>query len=348
MLGEDRLRVELDAAVVRPDDRWMSPDSGSASTGRRPAALVAGPGRRTCCRSRPARSGRRSRPATGCPGRRCPCRRAGSRARGTASGGPGRPRGTAARRPAALATASRIGAILGSSPSRGSPGPGPTITRSKPSSIPGAYSSCRTTSLVMPSTPRTWRSMFTKSSSPSRITTALAREPRVRGRAALVGEPEPAEPRLRASRASSTSSSRTSSAMFVLGVGAGGTRPKALRMPPAFACVSATSYAASESRTRVAPAVTVEPAVEVDVGGADHDRAVDDRAARRRPGRGAPARRRSSRGPRARTRLISRQAFSTGLPVTVAAYIVSRRTSRGSRWCGRRGGTRCGRGGSSA
>ena len=36
-----------------------------------------------------------------------------------------------------------------------------------------------------------------------------------------------------------------------------GARPKALRMPPALARVSATSEAASESRTRVAPAVTL-------------------------------------------------------------------------------------------
>ena len=45
--------------------------------------------------------------------------------------------------------------------------------------------------------------------------------------------------------------------MLASGAGAGGTSPKALRMPPAFACVSATSYAGSESRTRVAPAVTL-------------------------------------------------------------------------------------------
>ena len=41
------------------------------------------------------------------------------------------------------------------------------------------------------------------------------------------------------------------------GAGAAGTRPNADRMPPAFACVSATSYAGSLSRTSVAPAVTV-------------------------------------------------------------------------------------------
>ena len=99
--------------------------------------------------------------------------------------------------------------------------------------------------------------MFTKSSSPSRITTLF---PASRGSGA---EPpwsvsqNVESRRLRALSVISTSSSLTSSARSVLGTGAGGTSPKALRMPPALAWVSATSYAASESRTSVAPAVTV-------------------------------------------------------------------------------------------
>ena len=99
--------------------------------------------------------------------------------------------------------------------------------------------------------------MFTKSSSPSRITTLL---PASRG-SGLASDWSVSQNvdsrRLRALRASSTSSSVTSSAMSTSGAGAAGTRPNAERMPPALACVSATSYAASESRTRVAPAVTV-------------------------------------------------------------------------------------------
>ena len=62
---------------------------------------------------------------------------------------------------------------------------------------------------------------------------------------------------LRRPRATRTSSSAVSSTRSTSGTGAGGTRPKALRIPPALACVSATSCAASESRTRVAPAVTL-------------------------------------------------------------------------------------------
>ena len=92
--------------------------------------------RRRCCRTRPARGARRARPRPGCPGRRCPCRPAGCRAGRTAPGGPGRPPGTAGRLASSPSTAPRNVAIFGSSPSRGSPGPGPTITRSASSSDP--------------------------------------------------------------------------------------------------------------------------------------------------------------------------------------------------------------------
>ena len=163
-------------------------------------------------------------------------------------------------------------------------------------------SSWRTTSLVMPSTPRTWRSMFTKSSSPSRITDPLAGQRRVRRRR------RPG----RSARTCSAAVAGVEGDQHVLvvdqlgdalgrGAGAGGTRPKAERMPPALACVSATSYAGSESRTSVAPAVTLSrpsrstSAVRITIGLSTIGRAV----ARR--GRAARARRRSSRGPRTRT-----------------------------------------------
>ena len=107
--------------------------------------------------------------------------------------------------------------------------------------------------------------------------------------------------RLRALSASSTSSSLTSSAMF-------DARRRRRRHQPEGAEDAAglrVRLGDLVRRVRVAhqrrAGGDLEPAVEVDVGGADHDRAVDDRAARRRRGRGSPARRRSSRGPRSRT-----------------------------------------------
>ena len=199
VLGEDRLGVELDAAVVRPGQTtWMSPVSGSAST-RTPSGqrrVRRQPGRRRCCRSRPARS----RPSIVhrrlgaleddvLVGQRDPelvAQRLVAQAH-REERPPGRQqRGD--RRAAACA-------IFGSSSSRGSPGPGPTIDQ-----VEAVEAARRRTrrgappSLVMPSTPSTWRSMFTKSSSPSRITTLL---PASRGsgrRAGLVGQPERRQP----------------------------------------------------------------------------------------------------------------------------------------------------------
>ena len=108
----------------------------------------------------------------------------------------------------------------------------------------------------MPSTDSTWRSMFTKSSSPSRITavrplssTDGAAPPWSVSQNLLsrwLRDAERDEHVLVAARARDP----------LGGAGGASTRPNAVRMPPAFASVSATSYAGSESRTSVAPAVT--------------------------------------------------------------------------------------------
>ena len=154
------------------------------------------------------------------------------------------------------------------------------------------------------------------------------------GRAAprLVGQPEAAEPGVAARPGRSARPRRAaSSARSTSGTGAG--RHQAEGAEDA----AGLGVGLGDLVRRVGVAHQrraggdLEPALEVDVGGADDDRAVDDRLAVGRRGRRAPARRRSSRGPRLSYCLISRQAFSTGLPVTVAAYIVSRSTSRTSR-----------------
>ena len=155
-------------------------------------------------------------------------------------------------------TAARNRSILGWSPSRGSPGPGPTMTRSCAVERAGG--------VVLVADHRRWssRARRARGAACSRSRPRRRGSPRTCPRSARSGAAPPwsvsqnlLSRRLRAFSASSTSSSLTSSAMLMSGVGAAGTRPKALRMPPALACVSATSYAASESRTRVAPAVTL-------------------------------------------------------------------------------------------
>ena len=106
----------------------------------RRAAHAGRPGRRTCCRSRPARRGRRSTTGDWVPwktmslyARAIPSRsterlvaEADREERLLAARAAGRPR-------------SRNVAIFGSSPSRGSPGPGPTMTRSCAVEAPGSY-----------------------------------------------------------------------------------------------------------------------------------------------------------------------------------------------------------------
>ena len=116
--------------------------------------------------------------------------------------------------------------------------------------------------------------MFTKSSSPSRITTLL---PASRGSGA---EPawsvsqNDASRRLRELSASSTSSSLTSWATLASGVGASGTSPKRAQD----AAGLGVRLRHLVRRVRVAhqrrAGRHLEPALEVDLGGADHDRAV--------------------------------------------------------------------------
>ena len=261
---------------------------------RRAAPRPARRGRRTCCRSRPAPRGPSSAD-----------RRLGAleddvlvgqrdaRAGRTAPGGPGRPPGTAAARASSPSTAARNVAILGSSPSRGSPGPGPTMTRSAPSSAPSAY--------VVVADDACWscparraRGAACSRSRPRRrgSTDALARPARASGGAPDWSvEPERREPLV----------ARVEREQHVLVVDQLGdvdarrrrrrapARTRA-RMPPALACVSATSYAGSESRTRVAPAVTVSrpsrstSAVRITIGLSTIGRAVGVAAEQRQRG----------------------------------------------------------------
>ena len=258
VLGEDRLGVELDAAVVRAAHAGGRLRSRGPPRPRRRRAATRPPAPRTCCRSRPARSRRRSRPATACPGTRCPCTPAAARAADTEPGGRGTPRGTACCRASSRSTAARSVAIFGVVVVTRVAGTGPDDdqvgvietpldVRVVPHHVAGHAEHAQHVAQHVHEV-------------------VLAVEDHARaGRAA----PDPAAPppgrSARTSRAGRCGSSARSArprrgratATSSAGTGAGGTSPKALRMPLAFACVSATSYAASESRTSVAPADTL-------------------------------------------------------------------------------------------
>ena len=83
--------------------------------------------------------------------------------------------------------------------------------------------------------------MFTKSSSPWRITTSFPASAGSAGSPAWSVSQKRESRWLRDPRASTTSSSRARSAMSVPSEVAAGASPNALRMPPALARVSATS-----------------------------------------------------------------------------------------------------------
>ena len=107
----------------------------------------------------------------------------------------------------------------------------------------------------MPITASTCRSMFTKSSSPSTMTAVLPLSSGAGTVPAWSVSQNLLSRWLREPSAITTSSSWVRSSM-PSDAAAGSTSPNADRMPPAFACVSATSCSATESRTSVAPAVT--------------------------------------------------------------------------------------------
>ena len=109
----------------------------------------------------------------------------------------------------------------------------------------------------MPSTPNTWDSMLTKSSSPSTITTRLPVSVGTGAAPDWSVSQNWLSRWLREPSAMSTSSSRVNASNPSTGSGAASTSPNALRMPEALAHVSLVSYIASESRTSVAPAVTL-------------------------------------------------------------------------------------------
>ena len=209
-------------------------------------------------------------------------------------------------RSSSRSTTPRITAIFGSSSSRGSPGPGPTITRSAASRT---GSSRRGVVLVVTDhaagqaehaehVAQHVDEVVLAVERPRRACRAAAGRAGCRpGRSARSVDSR----RLRALSASSTSSSLTSSATFTLGHGCGRYEAEgaedAARLGVGLGDLVRRVGVAHERRA----GRDGEPSVEVDVRRTDHDRAVDDRLAVARRGRGSPARRRSSRGPRSRT-----------------------------------------------
>ena len=231
-----------------PRTRWMSPVSGSASTERpagrtRPSSRRVGrdPADEGVVEADPLLSAVDDRPRPACPGRRCPCRRGGSRACRTAPGGPGTPRGTACRRRADGRPPGGTSRSWGRHRRAGRPardrrrrGRHRRATRRRTGDGGRPRWSCRHAEDV--------RSMFTKSSSPSRIATCWPASRRSGGAPAWSVSQNFESRWLRELSAISTSSSlgqvgrcRTPARP------ACSTSPNAERMPPALASVSATS-----------------------------------------------------------------------------------------------------------
>ena len=190
------------------------------------------------------------------------------------------------------------GGDLGVAPARaGRPGRGRRPRGRRRRSTPSAVVSWRhDRRCVMPRTPRTWRSMFTKSSSPSRIDDLLAGQRASGTGAGLVGQPERREPLV----------ARVEREQHVLGRRPGrrvrrrdgGARRRARTRTGCRRPWRASRRPRSPGRSRAPasrPRSPCSATVEADVGGADDDRAVDATAPRRGRGRSAPARRRSSR-----------------------------------------------------
>ena len=133
--------------------------------------------------------------ATGCPGRRCPCRPGRSPSRlaqhlvAQADREERLPALEQRRRPPAGTPRSSGGRRRAGRRARGRRSPGRSRRARRRRSPRGARRS-----RSCPSTARTCRSMFTKSSSPSRTTTVLPLSSAAGGGAGLVGQPEPAQP----------------------------------------------------------------------------------------------------------------------------------------------------------
>ena len=220
--------------------------------GRRPFTPVgksgseSRPGRRRCCRTRRSPHDRRSHRRLGALEDDVLVGQRESRAGRTAPGGPGTPRGTACRSRAGRRSSARYAAIFGWSCSRGSPGPGPTTTRSTSSKAPSTPCSSsvswRTTREPMPST-REHVARACSRSRPRRATIAIVRPASV----GAGGAPAWSVSQNFASRW--LRRVQRDQHVLVLGeVGdrgrrtrGSGTSPNADRMPPALASVSATS-----------------------------------------------------------------------------------------------------------
>ena len=131
VLGEDRLGVELDAAVVRPahqvDVAGLRIGLDRDPVGRRRRTGPSDAARRRCCRSRPARCGRRSTTGDWVPWKTMSLNVSGRPSRWHSAWWPRQTARNGCSRSSSRSTAPRSVAIFGSSPSRGSPGPGPTI-----------------------------------------------------------------------------------------------------------------------------------------------------------------------------------------------------------------------------
>ena len=153
---------------------------------------------------------------------------------------------------------------------------------------------------------------------------------------------------LREFSAISTSSSWVRSVIAAGVPVAPGTSPNAERMPPALACVSATSYSGFESRTKVAPAVTsISPsgltsAVRITIGESAVGRAVGV-AAEQGQGAGVVAPALGLVLVDQPARVLDRSPGHRGGEHRVSQDVAHVRSG-----CDRRGGTRCARDVSSA
>ena len=214
---------------------------------------------------------------TGCPGTRCPCRQLDGRAgphstwwpRHTARNGCCRSSSasTAAGRPRSSGRRRRVGHRAG-----------PTITRSAASKRPVRVA------LVADDGAGHAEHGEHVPQHVHEVVLAVEDRPRSPASAGAGGAPAWSVNQNRLSRwlrefsAISTSSSRARSAISSPAPAPAGTRPNAVRMPPALACVSATSYAGSESLTSVAPAVTFSSPAGLYVRRTDDDGGVRGRA----------------------------------------------------------------------
>ena len=291
---------------VGPATRWMSPVAGSDSRDRPGGRPSGDPGDEGVVEADALLAPGDAHRRLGAleddvlvgKGNPEPCR--------TAPGARGRPRGRACRRRAGCRSPSgrprSSGArARGGRRGRVRPRPG-RRRRRRPRRRAREASRGGSTREPMPSTENTCASMFTKSSSPCRIAIVFPARLGAGGAPAWSVSQNFASRWLREFSAISTSSSWVRSAIVRRRTGRSRDQPERREDPPGLGqrlghLVLGVGVAHQRGARR-----HLHRPVRADVGGADHDRRVSGRGARRRPGRSARAPRRSTPAPRTRRR----------------------------------------------